>query len=654
MDTKPDQLNSKTVWFDAVLENAPINIYLKAPDGTFLWVNQKFAETFGKPAEEFIGKTAEDHLAGGNLSLANQHDHRVLTTGEAETQEEVYLGRIYQVLKCPITDSTGDIIGLVGFDTDITELRETEAKLREQTLQLEQMIESRTQDLRRSEKQFRDLIEGSIQGMYITTGGSRIRFANAKAAQIYGYDTAEDLVALGSAERLFPPDELDRVIGYRVARQNGDEVPDSYETVGLRKDRSRIWLEYFVTHTEWEGEPAWQITLVDISGRKTLQEQLLRSQRLEAVGQLAGGIAHDFNNLLGVIMGNAEILDGSVPADESDTDHVEAIKQAVERGASLTSRLLSFSCQQTLTPTTMSISARIDGLADMLHRALGETIKLKIEHDASLWPARIDASQLDHALLNLAINARDAMPQGGVLTVATRNVSLKDGDVATFEEFTPGDYVLITVSDTGTGMARETVEKAFEPFFTTKDVGVGTGLGLSMTYGFVKQSNGHVTLKSTPHQGTVISLYLPRSKKRLESSSNRSTTDDVPPGTEIILVVEDNEDVRHISANALRNRGYSVIEAENGSEAIQHLKNGQAIDLLFTDVILPGGMNGVDIATEARRLQQGIKVLFTTGYAENAVMHDGQLDPATTLLVKPYRRDELLKRIRTILESTAD
>ena len=317
----------------------------------------------------------------------------------------------------------------------------------------------------------------------------------------------------------------------------------------------------------------------------------------------------------------------------------------------MTQRLLAFSRQTTLSPVAARVSDLIGSLRDLLQRTLGETVDLRVEVAPHLWIATIDSHQFENALVNLAVNARDAMPQGGTLTIETANVTLGETHAEQYEEVTPGDYVQVAVSDTGTGMPPEVLEKVFEPFFTTKDVGEGSGLGLSMVYGFVKQSKGHITIYSEVGHGTTVKLYMPRSVEDLLQEGTKDDTQEYALGSERILVVEDDEHLRVVPVRTLRNQGYEVVEAGDGKEAIKHLKDGRAFDLLFTDVVLPGGMNGVEIAEEAKRIHPNIKVLFTTGYAENAVVHNGMLDPGVTLVNKPYRRVALLEKVRAILDS---
>ncbi len=390
-------------------------------------------------------------------------------------------------------------------------------------------------------------------------------------------------------------------------------------------------------------------TYEDITQVKETERNLLQAQKMEVVGQLTGGIAHDFNNLLAIMMGNAELLEDRVKGDEKARQQIEKLLTTIDRASALTTRLLAFSRRQSLAPVAADVNALIEDLHELLSRTLGETIELKVATGTDVWPARIDPHQFENALINLAVNARDAMPSGGSMAIETANVALDEAFAPQDEEFTPGDYVVVTVSDTGAGMTEDVLEKAYEPFFTTKDVGKGSGLGLSMVYGFAKQSKGHVSIRSDVGLGTTVRLYLPRSAEAATAKEPDADIPVSPRGNESILVVEDDPSVREGPLGVLRDHGYDVVGAGGGEDAIAHLKSGKAFDLLFTDVVLPGGINGVDIAEQARRLQPRIKVLYTTGYAEYAVVHNGWLDTEATLLKKPYRHAELLMKVRKAL-----
>ncbi|MFN3613769.1 MAG: ATP-binding protein, partial [Rubrimonas sp.] len=380
-----------------------------------------------------------------------------------------------------------------------------------------------------------------------------------------------------------------------------------------------------------------------------IEAQLRRAQRLEAIGQLTGGVAHDFNNLLTIILGNAEMLVEALEGDDRLRGLAELTQSAAERGAQLTGRLLAFARRQPLDPSPTDVNALLADMDGLLRRTLGGEVQIETVRGGGLWRALVDATQLESAVLNLCINARDAMPAGGRLTIETGNVFLDQAYADTAEEVTPGQYVMVAISDTGTGMPPEVAARAFEPFFTTKPVGRGSGLGLSMVFGFAKQSRGHVKIYSEQGQGTTVRLYLPRAHQGEDIGAARETAEDVEGGGETILLAEDDAMVRNHGADLLRQLGYRVIAVADAAAALDALGGPETVDLLFTDVVMPGGMNGRELANRARALRPDLPVLFTSGYTENAIVHHGRLDPGVILLAKPYRRRELAAKVRQAL-----
>ena len=387
----------------------------------------------------------------------------------------------------------------------------------------------------------------------------------------------------------------------------------------------------------------------EVAERLRAEEALRQAHKMEAVGRLTGGIAHDFNNLLTVILGGLDTLQRAGIAEERRTARaLEMAMQGAQRAGSLTARLLAFSRQQPLDPKPTELDQLIFAMSEILHRTLGEQIALEAVLPPDLWRVEIDQNQLESALLNLAVNARDAMTEGGKLTIAARNAVLEDTDAAF--HIVPGEYVAISIADTGHGMSHETVSRAFDPFFTTKAVGQGTGLGLSMVYGFAKQSGGHITIDSAVGRGTTVTLFFPRHHGPIEPAAAvlEQTAPQARDG-EVVLVVEDNDDVRLYGTSILSELGYRVLEATNGVEALSMIGENQRIDLLFTDVILPG-MSGKAIADSAQSLRPGLKVLFATGYSRDAIVHHGRVDPGINLLLKPFTYEQVASRVREILD----
>jgi len=381
----------------------------------------------------------------------------------------------------------------------------------------------------------------------------------------------------------------------------------------------------------------------EITHLKEMQDQLRQTQKMEAVGRLTSGVAHEFNNLLAVIMGNVELLSDQLG---EHNNRVDAVIRAAKRGAELTQRLLAFSRKQRLLPQVVDLNACIADMIEMLRRTLGETIEIETALAEGLWRMRVDPHQLENALLNLAINARDAMPKGGKLTIASANIRLDAAGAAALGDLAPGDYVRLSVSDSGTGMAPEVIEHAFEPFFTTKEVGKGSGLGLSMIYGFVKQSGGHVTIASEVGQGTTVHLYLPKS----EAAKAPAPMEEPPARGETVLVIEDDEDVRHLVVNVLSRLGYQVLEAGDGATADAVLARAPEIDLLLSDVVLPGGRSGPEIVAQAQRQRPALKSLFMSGYAPEGMSHQGQLPEGAALLQKPFTKHDLAQKVRAVLD----
>jgi signal transduction histidine kinase/PAS domain-containing protein/ActR/RegA family two-component response regulator len=394
-----------------------------------------------------------------------------------------------------------------------------------------------------------------------------------------------------------------------------------------------------------------QRVLDEVSARSRVEDQLRQVQKMEAVGQLTGGIAHDFNNMLAVIMGGLNLLQRKLARGETDVGRfVEGAIDGAQRAATLTQRLLAFSRQQPLSPEPLIINKLVAGMSELLDRTLGEHVKVETVLAAGLWQVKADPAQLENAILNLAVNARDAMPDGGRLTIETMNAFVDD-TYAQEHAIDAGQYVLIAVADTGAGMAADVIEKAFDPFFTTKGAGKGTGLGLSQVYGFVRQSGGHVKIYSELGVGTSVKVYLPRHYGEAAVGEQAKRLARIERGlhSEIILVVEDDDRVRALSVEALKELGYNVVEASGPSQALRILDEGQQVSLLFTDVVMPD-MSGRQLADRALGKRPNLKVLYTTAYTRNAIVHNGMLDPGTNLLTKPFSIEELAAKVRKILD----
>ena len=393
---------------------------------------------------------------------------------------------------------------------------------------------------------------------------------------------------------------------------------------------------------------------LEMKRRSEAEETTAQYERLQVIGQLTGGIAHDFNNLLGIISGNLDLLTRKMAVGRTDLKiHIDYAIDAAQRGATLTQRLLAFSRKQPLNPVVINVNKLVSDMSELMRQTLSANVEIEAVLSGGLWQTKVDAGQLESAILNLAVNARDAMPHGGSLTIETMNAHLDEDYAQQHSEVTAGQYVVVAVTDTGTGMPKDVLDRVFDPFFTTKDVGQGTGLGLSQLHGFIKQSGGHVKIYSEVGQGTTVKLYFPRyfGSEKPEGLQQSSPEGSFPMGSidEVILVAEDEPNMRATTVETLREAGYTVLHAPSGPAALDLLKNAEKVSLLFTDVVMPG-MSGRELADVAIALCPGLKILYTTGYTRNAIVHGGKLDAGVELIQKPFTADQLTRKIRQILD----
>jgi PAS domain S-box-containing protein len=549
---------------------------------------------------------------------------------------------------------------IAGFQTATDRLRTERQRVSELNVTLRDALAGRSRELvtlsaqsAHNERSLALLIEGVTDyAIYMLDPTGVVTSWNPGAQRIKGYSGSE---ILGRHFSQFYTEE-DRARGeperaLAVAGRVG-----RYEAEGwrMRKDGSRFWANVMMQpiHDERSTLIGFAKITRDMTERRELEDHLRQAQKMDALGQLTGGIAHDFNNLLTVIGGNIETAGRRLQ--DGKADNAKFIGHAlagVARAEQLTRQLLAFARRQSLEPKTVDPDKLLAGLADILKRTLGPRIEVEMIRGAGLWRTRVDPNQLEHAILNLAINARDAMPEGGKLTIETANASLDEAYAAAYSEVTPGQYVLISVSDNGTGMPPEVREKAFDPFFTTKPVGQGTGLGLSQVYGFLKQSGGQVTIYSELGKGTTVKLYLPRSLTPEESL--RIVTlpvGDLSARGEAVLLVEDDAEVRSHTAGLLRELGYGVVEAGTMASALATLQATPGVRVLLSDVGLPDG-DGRTLADAARAISPELKILFMTGYTRNAIVHHDLLDPGVLVLTKPFTFEGLAARVRAALAS---
>lgn len=491
------------------------------------------------------------------------------------------------------------------------------------------------------------VIDASPVGILCLAPDRKVLVWSRAAEQIFGY-TAEE--AVGRPYMLVPPSheaEYDDLF----ARALAGEILRDVRVKRRHKDGSLVDISFNAAamFESWEAK-AVAFALTDITERNRLEQQLRESQKMDAIGQLTGGVAHDFNNVLAVITGTIDILADGV-ADKPELAAIaKLISEAADRGAELTGHLLAFARRQPLQPRKTDIRQAATEAIKLLRPTLGEQVEIEWRPQEDAWPALVDPAQLITAILNLALNARDAMPDGGKLTIEISNAILDEVYAKAHSEVEPGAYVMVAVSDTGHGIPTSIREKVFEPFFTTKGIGKGTGLGLSMVYGFVKQSRGHIKLYSEEGHGTTFKIYVPRAVGVATEIAEPSTADPLIGGSETILVVENDPDVCTSVTVQLKSLGYKPMTAVNAQEALAIFDSGARFDLLFTDVIMPGKMNGRALAEEIAKRRSPLKVLFTSGYTENAIIHHGRLDPGVFLLPKPYRKSDLARMVRRALD----
>jgi len=509
--------------------------------------------------------------------------------------------------------------------------------------------------LRQSEQKYRDIFDFATVGIYQSRHDGSLITVNAPLAAMLGYDSSEELMRTNLDDVYVDPDDRRKLI----ARYEPEGKGHRLELRWKKKDGKPIWLEIDArTVRNADGSTRYFEGFVhDISARRKteeekrrLQEQLVQSQKMEAVGQLAGGIAHDFNNLLTAITGYSELLLGELTPEDLRRSHAEEIRKAGERAAALTQQLLAFSRRQVLEPKILDVNTVVSDIERMLRRLIGEHIELKTRKEADIWKVRADPGQIEQAILNLVINARDAMPRGGVLAIETANAKLDETFALSHAPTQPGDYVLVAVSDTGVGITDDVKARLFEPFFTTKERGKGTGLGLSTTYGIIKQSGGYLWCETEVGSGTTFRVFLPRVDEPVTHPEPRAAPPPVHPGDETVLLVEDEPEVRSLVQRILKTQGYTVVTAANPDEALAVAREFKGtIQVMVTDVVMPG-MSGLQLAERLMPTRPNMRVLFVSGYTHDAIGHQGVLDPGTAFLQKPFTPNALARKVREVLE----
>ena len=642
---RTEELRAQQEFLRAIVDTSPNAIFVKDPQGRFTLVNAAVEHAYGRSADEIIGKTESD-LNGYHEEIETfvQDDAEVLRTlrpkfipEEQLTNPRTRETRTFQTIKVPLILPGTNAAHILGVATDITDRKQAE------------------QGMRESEERYRLLFESNPQSMWVYDLESLAFLAvNEAAITHYGYSRQEFLSM--TIKDIRSPDDVAALLDTVSQARLGLTAAGTWKH--RRKDGGNIDVEIVSHPLVFGGRGAKLVLASDITERKRAEQalreteaQLRQSQKLEGIGQLAGGIAHDFNNLLTVINGFSALAMKGLSAEDPLLDNLEEIKKAGDRAASLTRQLLAFSRKQVLQPEILNLDSVVSEMEKMLRRVIGENIDLRAVLEPKLGNVKADPGQIEQIILNLVVNARDSMPGGGKVTIETDNVCLDEDYANNHVGARPGHYVMLAVSDTGTGMDEETQARIFEPFFTTKELGKGTGLGLSTIYGIVKQSGGNIWVYSEVGRGTTFKIYLPRVDAEAQEYKHASATEEVLNGTETILLVEDEEMVRKLARQILATQGYRVLEATNGEEALRMCEHDQEpIELLLTDVIMPE-MSGPELAERLHRLRPELRVLFMSGYTDDAIVHHGVLAEGAHFIQKPFAPDVLSRRVRQILKS---
>ncbi|MGE0665608.1 MAG: PAS domain S-box protein [Sphingomonadales bacterium] len=618
-------------------------------EGRIDLINRQGRELLGyAEEEELLGRDWYELAVPAELrSELRRGSGSLMSSGrEAYNRREGYVvtrsgeRRLIDWITSPLLDEDGSAIGVLSSGRDLTDLRQAE------------------QSLRDSEARTRAVMEAASIGIVTLDDAGRMQSLNPEAESIFGID--ESLLVGRALADMFLSGERELCAAMLLPPVENADPRSEEAKPGLgmlceftvpHADREPTPVEMSVTAMDIGGRRAFVAAIQDITERKRAEAKLQQVQRLETIGQLTGGVAHDFNNLLMAMQVNLELLKEMVEHDPDGNDYADAALASVARGAELTRRLLAFSRRQPLQPKVLDINELVTDTVRILQRTLGEQIAIESVLEPGVWAVEVDRAQLENVLMNLAVNARDAMPMGGRITIETVNTWLDEHYATTHGEVEPGEYVMLAVTDTGLGMTPQVLARAFEPFFTTKDVGRGSGLGLSMTYGFVKQSGGHVKLYSEPGEGTTIKIYFPRERRSVQAETAKAPEPAARTGDETILLIEDDPGVRSTVTSLLRSLGYSVVVASDGPEAIQLVEDGVRPHLLLADIVLPKGMTGRQVSDAINLQVPGVKTLYMSGYTENAVIHHGRLDEGVVLLSKPFPRSELAEKLREVLDS---
>jgi PAS domain S-box-containing protein len=621
----------------SIIESTTEAIFVKDLQGRYLMINKAGAQILERSVGEVIGKGDRSFFSAETAERIIERDRKVMQAGVSQTFEEDAeaggMTRTFLSTKGPYRDGRGNVVGLVGISLDITERnRAAEA-------------------LAQSEERFRTVFHGSPIGISVIDMTGNVFALNAACRKMLGIGPAEP-VTIEIFDELTHPENREPDAKRYAELVSGRRDQDRIEKRHILRDKREVWADlHLFLMRDRQGKPQFMIGMaLDITERKMLEDQLRRAQRMETIGTLAGGVAHDFNNLLTVIKGYSDVIMERAKGKEELLGPVEHIGRAAEHAASLTRQLLAFSRQQVLQPKVFNLNELVTNVDKMLRRLIGENIEMFTVTALDLGAVKADPGQMESVIMNLVVNARDAMPNGGRLTLETANAELDDAYVQQHFGARAGSYVMLGVSDTGMGMDSETKSHIFEPFFTTKELGKGTGLGLSTVYGIVKQSEGYIWVYSEPGQGATFKIYLPRVQGRAEVAARRTPPTAASLGNETILLVEDDVQVRELTRTVLESRGYQVLAAEESLKVPEICrKYAGPIHLLLTDVVMPG-LGGSELAVEIAKQRPGIKVLFMSGYTDNVLIQSGGLGNDSFFLQKPFTPSSLARKVREILD----
>ena len=640
--SKEKELKRSMIMHEAFFERNPTIMFVKDLDGNYYMANtscRAFAESAGPHTGLDTDTTSKSYFPADAAVMIDEQDSKVLEYRQPMEFNTKWAGKngdqFFSILRFPMLDDRGEIIGIGGIASDITDQIQARKALRE------------------SETQFRTLLETAPVAVILANTKGRISLVNKRAEDLFGFARRELLTR--KLTELVPEIDLSVFEKLESIGKFDSEHQPVMSLIAHDKLGNSVPVEVSLSATSSETGIAVTCLIQDVSDRAQLEAQLRQSQKMEAIGKLTGGMAHDFNNLLGVIIGNLDLAARKLDLESPAYKRLETAKKAAERGAELTKRMLAVARRQTLQPKPTDINSMIVELTEILPRTLGPDIEMGYDLTQGLPPVLVDHSGLENVLINLALNSRDAMPRGGKFYITTHLWHLAvDDTLTTQDDMKAGDYVHVAVTDNGEGMSKEILSRAFEPFFTTKERGKGTGLGLAMIYGFAKQSGGNVRMYSEPGVGTTIDLFLPVAKDAVAAQPaplELEITNVKIGNSETVLVVDDEYELLEVAVTYVEEMGFKVLAATNGEQALRTLAKNPNIEILLTDIVMPGGINGVELAQAVRKIRPQVKVLYTSGFPEGVIADKSGAQLDAPLVTKPYTREGLAKAISGIFRN---